>query len=100
LELYIYTGTAPRLISLMPTPLSVLMEASLVQLATLADSLADDLKNLGNVNREALSPEQELCKDTLLTIRVLLPKLQTAAWAKRASEIQASARCVDCDENS
>jgi hypothetical protein len=75
------------------------MEASIDKLSRLAATLAHELEQPGRPDRAELSPEQRLCKETLMSIRVLLPKLRTASWARKASEVQESAlRCDNCDE--
>ncbi len=75
---------------------SVLLDTSIAQLRTLAAFLAEEMgeyrekQDIGNLEARA-------CKEILLTISVLIPKLQAARYVV-TDEAPSFGRCVSCDE--
>jgi hypothetical protein len=78
--------TSPRL----------LLDTSIAQLQTLASFLAEEMGEYRQKTVNA-SPEARACKEILLTISVLIPKLQAARYVV-ADEAARVSRCVDCEE--
>jgi hypothetical protein len=79
-------NTSPRL----------LLDTSIAQLQTLASFLAEEM---GEYRQRAVvaTPEARACKEILMTISVLIPKLQAARYVV-ADEGARLSRCVDCEE--
>jgi hypothetical protein len=76
---------------------SVLIDTSIANLRTLAIFFAHEL---GNCSRTAPvpSPEARACREALLTISVLIPKLQAARYLV-ADAAEPSKRCALCDSD-
>ncbi|MGH8137389.1 MAG: hypothetical protein ACREVV_04225 [Steroidobacteraceae bacterium] len=79
--------TSPRL----------LLDTSIAQLQTLASFLAEEM---GEYRQRTVSatPEARACKEILLTISVLIPKLQAARYVV-AEDRATFGRCIDCEES-
>jgi hypothetical protein len=75
---------------------SVLLDTSIANLLTLAAFFADELGNCGHA-ATVPSPEARACQEALLTISVLIPKLQAARYVV-ADGAQAVPRCATCDD--
>ena len=82
---------------------SVLLDTSIAQLRTLAAFLAEEMgeyrlaQGSGHPS-EAASLEARACKEILLTISVLIPKLQAARYVViKEDEGAPGVRCVGCD---
>jgi hypothetical protein len=73
-----------------------LLDTSIAQLRILAAFLGDELGEF-RVRSDVASPEARACKEILLTISVLIPKLQAARYVV-ADQGLARGRCVDCEE--
>jgi len=74
----------------------VLLDTSIAQLRTLASFLAEEMGEYRD-KEEPASLEARACKEILLTISVLIPKLQAARYVV-ADETPAFGRCVSCDD--
>jgi hypothetical protein len=74
----------------------VLLDTSIAQLKTLAAFLAEEM---GEYRQMAVvaTPEARACKEILLTISVLIPKLQAARYVVADDSVRVG-RCVDCEE--
>jgi hypothetical protein len=74
----------------------LLLDTSIAQLQTLAAFLAEEM---GEYRQKTViaTPEARACKEILLTISVLIPKLQAARYVV-ADESAPLTRCVDCEE--
>jgi hypothetical protein len=74
----------------------VLLDTSIAQLQTLAAFLAEEM---GEYRQMAVvvTPEARACKEILLTISVLIPKLQAARYVVADDSVRLG-RCVDCEE--
>jgi hypothetical protein len=81
----------------MTTEPCVLLEASIAQLRTLAAFFADELGNSAE-RSEVPTPEVRACKEALLTISVLIPKLQAARYIVGDGGI-AARRCTSCNDD-
>jgi len=79
-------NTSPRL----------LLDTSIAQLQTLASFLAEEM---GEFRQKTViaTPEARACKEILMTISVLIPKLQAARYVV-VDENARLGRCVDCEE--
>ena len=80
----------------MTTSPRLLLDTSIAQLQTLAAFLAEEM---GEYRQKTVvaSPEARACKEILLTISVLIPKLQAARYVV-TDDSAAVGRCVSCDE--
>ena len=80
----------------MTIPPQVLLDTSIAQLQTLASFLAEEM---GEYRQRTVvaTPEARACKEILLTISVLIPKLQAARYVV-ADDTTRLGRCVDCEE--
>ena len=76
----------------------VLLDTSIAQLRTLAAFLAEEMGEYRQQS-EATNLEARACKEILLTISVLIPKLQAARYVVAVDEGAGApvARCVSCD---
>jgi hypothetical protein len=76
---------------------SVLLDTSIAQLRTLAAFLAEEMTEYRDKSEPA-SLEARACREILLTISVLIPKLQAARYvvAEESAPLQ---RCVSCEES-
>jgi hypothetical protein len=75
----------------------VLLDTSIAQLQTLAAFLAEEM---GEFRQRAVvaTPEAHACKEILLTISVLIPKLQAARYVVGDEGGAKLGRCVDCED--
>jgi hypothetical protein len=80
----------------MNTTPRLLLDTSIAQLQTLASFLAEEM---GEYRQRTVvaTPEARACKEILLTISVLIPKLQAARYVV-TDENAMLGRCVDCEE--
>jgi hypothetical protein len=80
----------------MNTTPRLLLDTSIAQLQTLASFLAEEM---GEYRQKTVvaTPEARACKEILMTISVLIPKLQAARYVV-ADESVRSGRCVECEE--
>jgi hypothetical protein len=75
----------------------VLLDTSIAQLQTLASFLAEEMGEFRQRTVVA-TPEARACKEILLTISVLIPKLQAARYVVAIDDRARVGRCVDCEE--
>jgi hypothetical protein len=75
----------------------VLLDTSIAQLQTLAAFLAEEMGEYGH-RSEAANLEARACKEILLTISVLIPKLQAARYVV-TEDAAALGRCANCEES-
>jgi hypothetical protein len=75
----------------------VLLDTSIAQLRTLAAFLAEEMGEYRHKS-EAANLEARACKEILLTISVLIPKLQAARYVVVDESPAPMGRCVSCDE--
>jgi hypothetical protein len=75
----------------------VLLDTSIAQLRTLASFLAEEMGEY-RLRSEVASLEARACKEILLTITVLIPKLQAARHVV-VDDDRAPRRCVSCDDD-
>ena len=73
----------------------VLLDTSIAQLQTLASFLAEEM-GTARERTEVATPEARACKEILLTISVLIPKLQAARYVMPKDDF--GSRCETCDE--
>jgi hypothetical protein len=74
-----------------------LIDRSIAQLENLAAFLTDEVQQPWTTT--VLPPtERRLCKEALLTICVLLPKLRAVQRAHVSPEDRQPSRCTDCGE--
>ena len=80
----------------MTTSPRLLLDTSIAQLQTLASFLAEEM---GEYRQRSVSatPEARACKEILLTISVLIPKLQAARYVV-ADGSPPLCHCVNCDD--
>lgn len=71
----------------------VLIDSSIVQLQRLSAFLVDELGELRDQSRIA-TVEARACKEILLSITVLIPKLQAARYV--VGEVDANGVCATC----
>jgi hypothetical protein len=81
----------------MPSASRVLLDTSIANLHTLAAFFADELVNCGR-NRKVPSPEARACREALLTISVLIPKLQAARYVVADAALP-TPRCTSCEDD-
>jgi hypothetical protein len=74
---------------------SVVLDTSIAQLRTLAAFLAEEMGEYRD-KLEPASLEARACKEILLTISVLIPKLQAARFVV-TDESPSFGHCVSCD---
>jgi hypothetical protein len=75
----------------------LLLDTSIANLRTLAAFLADELGNCGHTS-PVPSAEARACQEALLTISVLIPKLQAARYVVADAALPAT-RCATCDDD-
>jgi hypothetical protein len=80
----------------MNTTPRLLLDTSIAQLQTLASFLAEEMGEFRQKTVVA-TPEARACKEILMTISVLLPKLQAARYVV-ADETVRVGRCVECED--
>jgi len=73
----------------------LLLDTSIAQLQTLASFLAEEMGE--QRERSRASPEARACKEILLTISVLIPKLRAARYVV-AEDDPHSVRCLTCED--
>ncbi len=76
------------------TPLT-LIDRTIEHLETLTQLLADEVEER---LRSELKPEGKLCKETLLTISVLLPKLKAVRCTPVAMTADYRSACPSCED--
>lgn len=74
-----------------------LIDRSIAQLESLAAFLTDEVEQPWTTALLPLS-ERRLCKEALLTISVLLPKLRAVRRAQVSPSDLQSPRCTSCEE--
>lgn len=74
-----------------------LIDRSIVQLESLAAFLADEVEKPWTTTLLPLQ-ERRLCKEALLTISVLLPKLRAVQSAQVSLANDQRPECASCDE--
>jgi len=79
----------------MNTTPRLLLDTSIAQLQTLASFLAEEMGEFRQKTVVA-TPEARACKEILMTISVLIPKLQAARYV--VVDENAQGRCVECEE--
>lgn len=80
----------------MTTDARTLLDVSIANLTTLASLLADELGDCGRP-LPVSSPEARACKEALLTITVLIPKLRVARSMVPVSALLGRG-CSHCEE--
>lgn len=80
----------------MTLPPRVLLDTSIAQLRTLAAFLAEEMGEYSKKSEPA-SLEARACKEILLTISVLIPKLQAARYVVAEDGVPVG-RCLDCED--
>ncbi|HUI62558.1 MAG TPA: hypothetical protein VLX90_20185 [Steroidobacteraceae bacterium] len=73
----------------------LLLDTSIAQLQTLASFLAEEMGQYRE--RSGSSPEARACKEILLTISVLIPKLRAARYVV-AEDDGRPMRCLTCED--
>lgn len=76
-------------------PPQLLIDTSIVQLQRLSASLVDTLGEL-RADSRAATLEARACKEILLSITVLIPKLQAARYV--VGEAAEPGRCTSCQD--
>ena len=74
----------------------LLLDTSIAQLQTLASFLAEEMGE--HRERSGASPEARACKEILLTISVLIPKLRAARYVVAEDDTRPM-RCLTCEDN-
>jgi hypothetical protein len=92
-----FTATSGTPAAVMSNGSPILIDRSIAELESLATFLADEVQQSWTA---ALLPssERRLCKEALLTISVLLPKLRAVRRAKVSAAEPQPPRCRSCDE--
>jgi len=80
----------------MTTSPRILLDTSIAQLQTLASFLAEEM-GVYRDRAPAVGPEARACKEILLTISVLIPKLQAARYVV-ADPGSRPAQCASCED--
>ena len=75
----------------------LLLDTSIANLHTLAAFFADELGNCGRTSTVP-SPEARACQEALLTISVLIPKLQAARYVVADAALPET-HCAHCDDD-
>lgn len=76
-------------------PSQIVIDSSIVQLQRLSAYLVDTLGEL-RADSRASTLEARACKEILLSITVLIPKLQAARYV--VGEASESGRCTSCQD--
>jgi len=71
-----------------------MLESSITQLMKLASALAEEMATAASSHDLA---EARTCKELLLSLNVLLPKLQAARYMLLTTD--AGVRCSDCEDS-
>jgi hypothetical protein len=74
----------------------LLLDTSIAQLQTLASFLAEEMGEYRQMSVVA-TPEARACKEILMTITVLIPKLQAARYVVVDENVRPG-RCVECED--
>jgi hypothetical protein len=74
----------------------LLLDTSIAQLQTLASFLAEEMGEYCQRSVVA-TPEARACKEILLTISVLIPKLQAARYVVADANVRLGS-CVECED--
>jgi hypothetical protein len=74
-----------------------IIDQSIRQLQTLSTILAAEVQQ-SLLADSLLPPEKLICKEALLTVSVLLPKLREALRAVDASDPMPPQRCINCED--
>jgi hypothetical protein len=91
------TSAQREVTAMTPTP-HTLLDISIAQLQTLASFLAEEM-GTERERESTVSPETRACKEILLTLSVLIPKLQAARYViPRDSAAQPEEQCEACKE--
>jgi hypothetical protein len=77
---------------------TLLLDTSIAQLQTLASFLAEEMGEYRD-RSVAVTPEARACKEILLTISVLIPKLQAARFVVGDEGRGPMRHCVNCEDN-
>jgi hypothetical protein len=77
------------------TPLH-LIDQTIDDLEALTEVLSDEVDTRVNATTR---PEGKLCKEALLTISVLLPKLKAVRCSPVAMTVEYRSACPTCDDN-
>jgi hypothetical protein len=83
--------------SVMTSAPRVLLDTSIANLRTLAAFFADELTNCGQ-SRQVPTPEARACREVLMTISVLIPKLQAARYVVADGGLPPP-RCATCEDD-
>lgn len=75
-----------------------IIDRSIAQLERLAAVLADEIQQPWTTTTLLPLSERRLCKEALLTISVLLPKLHAVQRAQALAPGGPPSRCPHCDE--
>ena len=79
-----------------------LIDQTIDQLQTLAAHFEDETSlpsgDKGMSNAIALSPDAKRCKEALLTINVLIPKLRAARMAQPHLNTRQQRMCLNCED--
>jgi hypothetical protein len=75
----------------------ILLDTSIANLRTLAGFFADELGHCGR-GTAVPSPEARACQEALLSIGVLIPKLQAARYVVADAAVPAP-RCSSCEDD-
>jgi hypothetical protein len=81
----------------MTTPPQLLLDTSIAQLQTLASFLAGEMGEYRD-RSVTVTHEARACKEILLTISVLIPKLQAARYVVGDNPVSVH-RCTSCEED-
>lgn len=81
----------------MTTSPHVLLETSIAQLQTLASFLTEEMRE--SAAELPTAAQTRACKEILLTIRVLIPKLQAARYVVAGEPPTPGRGCLGCEEN-
>ena len=74
-----------------------LIDQTIDQLQTLAAHFEDETSH-GMPNAAPLSPDAKRCKEALMTINVLIPKLRAARIAQPRLNTRQHRMCLHCEE--
>jgi hypothetical protein len=74
----------------------LLLDTSIAQLQTLASFLAEEMGEYRQMSVVA-TPEARACKEILMTISVLIPKLQAARYVVVDENVHLGP-CVECED--
>ncbi|MBV8741791.1 MAG: hypothetical protein JOZ12_08380 [Sinobacteraceae bacterium] len=81
----------------MATAPHVLLDTSIAQLQILAAFLSEEMRE--SPAEVSGAAQTRACKEILLTLRVLIPKLQAARYIVAADPPTPGRRCRGCEEN-